>query len=364
MQSKKVQKQRVFPAVVTEGLYAKLQADVKGFPVFADTTVAKFADLLGEQRREDLRVLLGMAEAYFPLIEEELATAGLPEPLKYLPMALSAMNPRAGTATGEAGLWMLTYPVAIKYGLTVNAVIDERYDVQMSTAAAISYLKDLHGKYHDWPLAVMVFSCGPANISRAIRKTGGAADYRSLYPHFTADHRDLMPLYMAMIHLTVNARKLGLHPLKIDPWEPVDTLTADQEFDLLQLSRMLEIPLKQLRYINATHTAGRILQGNVLRLPAGKTAALAHALLLQSELKETAGMVLEQPADTLATPPPMEEITRKEKEISFTTYTVRSGDSLYVIAKRYPGITAQTLKDFNKISDRIRPGQKIKIPKQ
>ena len=60
----------------------------------------------------------------------------------------------------------------------------------------------------------------------------------------------------------------------------------------------------------------------------------------------------------------MEEIERKEKEPDFTIHTVRSGESLYVIAKRYPGISAQNLKDYNGISDVIRPGQKIKIPKR
>lgn len=363
MESRKPQKQRVFPAVVTEGLYAKLQDDADGFPVFADTAVARFADMLGEQRREELRTLLGMAEAYFPMIEEELHEAGLPQALKYLPMALSAMNARAGTRTGEAGLWMLTYPVAVRYGLRVDAVIDERYDVQKSTAAAVLYLRDLHAKYLDWPLAVMVFSCGPANITRAIAEAGGAADYRALYPHFTKDHRDLMPAFMAMIHLTVNAKKLGLHPVKITPWEETEQIIAEQEHDLMQLSRMLEVPFKQLRHMNQVYTSGRIPKGDPINLPKGGAAALAHALLIQSAMLETAETNLEQPADTIASPPEMEEIRRSEKEPGYTTYTVRSGDSLYVIAKRYPGISAQTLKDFNKISDRIRPGQKIKIPK-
>jgi membrane-bound lytic murein transglycosylase D len=364
LENKRTPKQRVFPAVVTEGLYAQLQKDAAGFPVFADTMVAKFADMLGEQRREELRTLLGMAVAYFPMLEDQLHDAGLPEQLKYLPMALSAMNTRAGSNTGEAGLWMLSYPIALRYGLQVDAVIDERYDVLKSTDAAIRYLKDLHAKYQDWPLTVMVFSCGPANITRAIARTGGAADYRSLYPHFTEGHREIMPAYMAMIHLTVNADKLGLSPAKVQPFESTDTLTTDQEFDLVQLARLLEIPFKQLRYINPAYTTGKVPKGHLLRVPKGMVEKLQHALLVQAEMKATVDVVVELPTDTVATPPAMEEIKRQEKEPTHTMYTVRSGDSLYLIAKRYPGISAQTLKDFNGISDKIKPGQKIKIPKQ
>ena len=363
-EGRKPPKQRVFPAVITDGLYEKLQKDAEGFPVFADTTVAAFADLLGEQRREQLIAVLGLAEAYFPLIEKELASAGLPEQLKYLPMAVSAMNVRGGSRSGEAGLWMLTYPVAQRYGLHVDATIDERYDLRKSTRVAVRYLKDLFAKYQDWTVATTVFACGAANVERAIGRTGGTVDYRSMYPHFTKDHREVLPVFMAMIHLAVNAKKLGLQPARIDPFEETDTLTTDREFDLHELARMLEAPYAQLRFINPTFATDRIPQGRLLHLPAGGVERLRHALLVQTELIEAAAAVMEQPKDTIATPPEMEEIERKEKEPDFTIHTVRSGESLYVIAKRYPGISAQNLKDYNGISDVIRPGQKIKIPKR
>ena len=50
------------------------------------------------------------------------------------------------------------------------------------------------------------------------------------------------------------------------------------------------------------------------------------------------------------------------KEAAFTWYTVRSGDSLYLIAKRHPGVSSEQLMKFNGIGPDIRPGQKIKIP--
>jgi membrane-bound lytic murein transglycosylase D len=44
------------------------------------------------------------------------------------------------------------------------------------------------------------------------------------------------------------------------------------------------------------------------------------------------------------------------------TYTVKSGDSLYTIAKKFPGVSADNLKDWNDISgNNIRPGMKLKI---
>ena len=46
-----------------------------------------------------------------------------------------------------------------------------------------------------------------------------------------------------------------------------------------------------------------------------------------------------------------------------TYYTVKSGDSLYNIAKLYPGVSAENIKEATGLkSDRIRPGQELKIP--
>ena len=49
----------------------------------------------------------------------------------------------------------------------------------------------------------------------------------------------------------------------------------------------------------------------------------------------------------------------------YTTYTVKSGDSFYSIAQKYPGVSAQNIMDFNGISSsKLRPGMEIKIPKK
>ena len=48
---------------------------------------------------------------------------------------------------------------------------------------------------------------------------------------------------------------------------------------------------------------------------------------------------------------------------SYVEYTVQSGDSLYLIAKKFPGVSAQNIMDFNGIGSNIKPGMKLKIPR-
>ncbi len=437
----------VVRAVDTENLYDDLRREAPGLPVFADSNVVLYADLYGEPLREHFRVLLGVSQVYFPMIEKELERQGLPNELKHLPMALSAMNTMAGSTNGRGGLWMLTYPVALRYGLSVNADLDERHDDVKSTLAASRYLKDLHARYNDWGLAVMAFACGPANVTRAQQRTGGATDYRSLYPHFTEGEQEVLPLLMALIHLTANASTFGLEPIEVMPWEPTDTLTATADLHLSTLAHVLQVPLVRLQANNPTRCAGIIPTGATFHLPrlmGERFLALRDSLpkvevaLAQMQSAPTtitnenlvsviveksiryrvrsgdnlssiaarhrvtvkqlkawnnlrsdrinAGRTLlikvkkremvkpsepepqlpedESPVNQLPTPPVGD---RARQDVSpapaFVSYTVQSGDSLYGIARRFPGITAQRLMEVNGITAAIHPGQELKIPR-
>ena len=72
------------------------------------------------------------------------------------------------------------------------------------------------------------------------------------------------------------------------------------------------------------------------------------------------------PASVASAPKSTAQTARKSSvnmNADYTIYVVKSGDSLYNIAKNYPGVSAQNIMDFNGISSRIKPGMKIKIPK-
>jgi membrane-bound lytic murein transglycosylase D len=92
--------------------------------------------------RNRLDVMLTLSEYYNTLFEESLARYDVPEELKYLTIVESAMNPKATSRVGAAGLWQFMYTTGKNYGLEVNSVIDERRDAYKSSDAAAHYLHD------------------------------------------------------------------------------------------------------------------------------------------------------------------------------------------------------------------------------
>lgn len=85
--------------------------------------------------------------------------------LRYLVIVESALNPKAISPAGAAGLWQRA-PTGKIYGLSVNSLVDERMDPVKSTEAACRFLKDLYRIYGDWWLVLAAYNCGPGNVNR------------------------------------------------------------------------------------------------------------------------------------------------------------------------------------------------------
>ncbi|HEY0977517.1 MAG TPA: LysM peptidoglycan-binding domain-containing protein [Flavobacteriales bacterium] len=384
-------------------------------PGFYDGEVARAIEIYGGTKRTEFRLLLGLAEIYRPMIAERFRAEGVPEELADLPLALSAMNPQCASDRGESGLWMLTWPVALRHGLRISADLDERRNDTKSTIVAARHLKELHARYNDWNLAVLAFACGPAQVEAAMLRSGGERTVQALYPHLDAPYRDLIPTLIAMHWLAHEAS--GPHPRPIAPstWETVDTVRFPASVRFTNVARATRVPEAQLRALNPELTGRTVPQEHPLLLPQREhfdftsvldsMAALERATLpipladttasdtsdeappagtrtvyyrirsgdalgtiaqrfnvsvadlqLWNELKSEAidageELTIHVPLKTTGTP------DRKT-----STYTVRRGDTLDGIAKRYRGISAQDIMRHNGISSRIRPGQKLKIP--
>lgn len=107
---------------------------------------------------------------YMPHIEKKLKEYELPDDLKYLPIAESALRDDAISSVWAAWIWQFMPETAREYWLIVNENIDERYNFEKSTESALKYLKYLNKKFKDWPLAIASYNRWQNAISKALKE--------------------------------------------------------------------------------------------------------------------------------------------------------------------------------------------------
>ncbi|MDX1301104.1 lytic transglycosylase domain-containing protein [Photobacterium sp.] len=113
-------------------------------------------------------------ERYQPTIQKilfQLKQHQLPQSLILIPMLESAFNPEAVSPAKAAGLWQLMPATAKRFGLNVDKMNDERFDISKSTQAAIKYLSFLYNKFdQDIKLTLAAYNSGEGRVQRALRQ--------------------------------------------------------------------------------------------------------------------------------------------------------------------------------------------------
>jgi membrane-bound lytic murein transglycosylase D len=212
--------------------------------------VKRFIQVYTVKKRDKVEEMLGLKEHYFPIFEEILDSYGLPTELKYLSVIESALNPRAVSRAGATGLWQFMYGTGRLYKLQINSFVDERRDPIAATYAAAKFLKDLYGIYNDWILVIAAYNCGPGNVNKAIRRSGGKTNYWDIYYYLPRETRGYVPAYIAATY-TLNYHKehnLSVKSFNVPPL--ADTIMVTQNIHLQQISEVLNLPLQELRDLN------------------------------------------------------------------------------------------------------------------
>ena len=338
------------------------------------------------KRRGLLSSMLSLGDLYFPEIEMALDKSGLPMELRYLVIVESALNPKAISPAGAAGLWQLMLPTGKVYGLTVNSLVDERMDPVKSTAAACRFLKDLYRIYGDWWLVLAAYNCGPGNVNRALKRAGTERpNFWDIYRYLPNETRRYIPLFIGAYFAMHYHREYGIFPRQVGRPLATDYYTADHRVTFDRISELTGLSTELISTFNPQFRRGIIPGNNTpypVRLPLSAILKLdsAGSEVHSPELRVS----LEGPNNAVATrtkvksksedneePSPEEEAPRHGKkkkgrtqqETTSSTHTIVAGETLYAIARKN-GITVEELKKSNNLtSDNLQPGQKIHITK-
>jgi len=136
--------------------------------------------LLSLWHRPQVILWLKRSKRYLPLIEDMLGNEGMPDDLKYIAIAESALRPHVRSKKGAVGFWQFMKYTGQKYGLAINGRVDERRAIFASTQAAIRYLKELRSIFGSWTLAAAAYNMGEERLMAEIMEQG-TNDYYQLY---------------------------------------------------------------------------------------------------------------------------------------------------------------------------------------
>ncbi len=148
------------------------------------------------------------ADHHLPVVREAFAAEGVPEALAWLAETESSFNPRARSPAGARGLFQLMPETAKALGLSLLP-LDQRTQPRASARAAAAYLRKLHARFGDWPLALAAYNGGEGRVSR-ILKERGATDFAGIAEHLPAETR----LYVPKVLATVRVRA-GVAPAEL-----------------------------------------------------------------------------------------------------------------------------------------------------
>lgn len=141
-----------------------------------------------DKHSDDLLDMKEWGRPYFNMMDNILAKYGLPAELKYLAVIESKLKRNAVSWAGAVGPWQLMPGTARVLGLKVTRSRDERMDYYKSTHAAAKYLRDLYREFGDWLLVLAAYNGGPANVYKAIRKSG-SRNFWNLQYYLPAESR-------------------------------------------------------------------------------------------------------------------------------------------------------------------------------
>lgn len=277
------------------------------------------------------------AEPYRDFIAAKILELEVPQELIYLPLVESAFRIDAVSRSGAVGLWQFMLNSIGPYDMNVNEWMDERRDFWKSTEGALRKLKYNYSKLGDWLLALAAYNCGLGRVTRAVHNSG-YTDFWSLAEHgwLPSETVHYIPRFIALVQINTYRSRYNL-PISWDSPRQWVRIPLDQAVDLRKLAAETNIPLQTLKTGNAE-----------LHFDVTPPSSSGYHLKIPAESADIVTNVLQE---------------NRDKLMQFYIYHIRSGDTLYALARHY-GLNVDFLIRYNPSlrPERLQVGDRVIIP--
>jgi len=341
-----------------------------------------------------------------PYIIEKLRQAGLPESLSWLPLIESGFKPQALSKARALGLWQFIPSTGSKFGLKRDIYIDERLDPDKSTMAAIEYLKELHQIFGDWTTVLAAYNCGEGRVLRIIRSqnVNYLDNFWDLYERLPWETARYVPKFLATVYIVNNMEKYGFQDIKPYPPYEYEAIEVTKQIYLQSIANHLQKPLSELTCLNPelrykmlppdtyllkipngtkdtliasidmipeatppqrSFVYHKVNKGQTLSTIAGRYKTTVNAITAANRIIHknhiVAGTLLKIPQHGRGVASSFAEIDHGPA-LRASSHTVKSGDSLWNIARRYGTTTKKIQASNNLTGTNLTVGQVLKLP--
>jgi len=189
------------------------------------------------------------ANRWFPLIEPILKKNNIPDDFKYLAVAESNLENVISPA-GATGFWQFMKPAGEKYGLEINSLVDERYDVEKSAWAACKYLRDSYDMFGSWIVAAASYNMGQDGVKEQSERQK-SKNYFNLV--LNSETSRFVARIVSLKYILQNPEKYGFDIKSDDKYKPLEysEVTLDSSVaDLADYAKSLGINYFILKMYN------------------------------------------------------------------------------------------------------------------
>jgi membrane-bound lytic murein transglycosylase D len=270
-----------------------------------------------------------------------------------LPWVESHFQPVPGKRRRPAGMWQIMPITAGAMGLRVDGHYDGRMDIPAAANAVMKLLAQYHNQFHDWRVADYAYNAGEYGIRRIIRKHGMPPAQPAIpkWPVRKVTREHLTKL-LAIACVVREPSRFHVTLPMLPEEQRLVKVEIPHSMPLSRAADHAGLSVDILKQLNSAFR-GELVNAEAasyLMLPA------SHAEQFQDATQEPG--VAMRDADQSAVASISDGI---KGQTSPEAHTVRSGDSLWQIARNYQ-VTVTELKRWNHLhGSNLKPGEILRI---
>lgn len=325
----------------------KISQSIHSIPMEMNDEVREWIHYFAKKDRERFQRFLDRGKRYQDVVENVLEENGLPAELYYLAMIESGYQTHAKSRASAVGVWQFIKGTGSRYGLRIDAYVDERRDPIRATEAAVRYLRDLYNVFGSWHLAMAGYNAGEYRVVRAVfgAKT---RDFWELVRKkaLPSETRNYIPKFLAAVEIGQNPRKYGFRTPKAEAYPDLVAISVPAHLKIKDIGTIaavddVEIAKYNPHLLRATVPPGKEMYEVWVPVPLAQHVQKAESRLASKAKQRSVASVA---------------VVGKASE-----HKVRRGENLSLIANRY-GTTASRLRRINGLkSNRIYPGMRLRL---